>query len=45
VNCTDILGYNLSIPAEYDEAATANLFKTKCPACVHDAVEILERIL
>jgi len=45
VNCTEILGHNLSIPAEYDAAAKANLFKTKCPACVHDAAEILERIL
>jgi len=45
VNCTDILGYNLSVQAEYDEAAKANLFKTQCPACVRDAVEILERIL
>jgi C_GCAxxG_C_C family probable redox protein len=45
VNCTSILGYNLSVQDEYDEAAKANLFKTKCPACVHDAAEILERIL
>ncbi|OPX64810.1 C-GCAxxG-C-C family protein [Methanoregula sp. PtaB.Bin085] len=45
VNCTKILGYNLSVPAEYDEAAKANLFRTKCPSCVRDATEILERIL
>ena len=45
VNCTGILGYNLSVPDEYDEAAKANLFKTQCPTCVRDAAEILERIL
>jgi len=45
VNCTDILGYNLSVPDEYDEAVKANLFRTKCPTCVRDAAEILERIL
>ncbi|PKG32065.1 MAG: hypothetical protein CW742_10115 [Methanoregula sp.] len=45
VNCSGILGHNLSVPAEYDEAAKANLFRTKCPACVRDAAEILERIL
>ncbi|MDP3397005.1 MAG: C-GCAxxG-C-C family protein [Methanoregula sp.] len=45
VKCTGILGHNLSVQAEYDGAAKANLFKTKCPACVRDAVEILERIL
>ncbi|HII98347.1 MAG TPA: C_GCAxxG_C_C family protein [Methanoregula sp.] len=45
VNCTSILGYNLSIQAEYDEAAKANLFKIQCPTCVRDAAEILERIL
>jgi C_GCAxxG_C_C family probable redox protein len=45
VNCTDLLGYNLSIPEEYQAAAGANLFKTRCPAYVRDAVEILEKIL
>lgn len=44
-NCTGILGHDLSVQAEYDEAAKANLFKTKCPDCVRDAAEILERIL
>lgn len=45
VNCTGILGYNLSVLNEYDEAVKANLFRTQCPACVRDAAEILERIL
>ena len=45
VNCTELLGYNMSIPEEYDAAAKANLFKTKCPAYVQDAADILEQIL
>jgi len=35
----------MSIPAESEAAAKANVFKTRCPAFVSDAVEILERIL
>src|SRR5512136_1580875 len=34
VNCTDILGYNLSIPDEYDTARDKGLFTTSCPECV-----------
>lgn len=45
VNCTGILGLDLSVQTEYDEAAKANLFRTKCPACVRDSADILERIL
>jgi C_GCAxxG_C_C family probable redox protein len=45
VNCTELLGYNLSNKDEYDAAATANLFRTKCPEYVRDAADILERIL
>jgi C_GCAxxG_C_C family probable redox protein len=45
VNCTELLGYNLSISDEYEEAAKTNLFRTACFAYVRDAVEILERIL
>ncbi len=45
VNCTELLGYNMSIPAEYEAAAKAQVFKTKCPVFVSSAAEILERIL
>jgi C_GCAxxG_C_C family probable redox protein len=31
VNCTELLGYNLSNPAEYDKAHHNKLFVTKCP--------------
>jgi C_GCAxxG_C_C family probable redox protein len=45
VSCTDLLGYNLSIQDEYDAAAKERLFKTRCPAYVRDAADILERML
>ena len=45
VNCTELLGHNLSNRDEYNAAAKANLFRTKCPEYVRDAADILEGIL
>ena len=45
VNCTELLGYNLSNQDEYEAARKEKLFKTKCPECVRDAAAILEKIL
>jgi C_GCAxxG_C_C family probable redox protein len=45
VNCTELLGYNLSNQGEYEAAAGAKVFRTKCPALVRDAAVILEKIL
>jgi len=45
VNCTELLGYNLSIPEEYQKAADEGLYFTKCPEYVRDAADILDRIL
>lgn len=45
VNCTELLGYNMKNPDEYAAAAKANVFKTKCPAYIQDAVNILEKTL
>jgi len=45
VNCAELLGHDLSNQQEYEAAAKANLFKTKCPEYVRDAAHILERIL
>ena len=45
VNCTDLLGYNLSNPEEYEQARKSGLFFTKCPEFVNDAAAILEKIL
>ena len=45
VNCTELLGYNLSNPEEYEKARDNKLFVTKCPELVGDATAILEKIL
>ncbi len=45
IYCTALLGYNLQDQEEYNAAAKANLFRTKCPEYVKDAADILERIL
>jgi len=45
VNCTELLGYNLSNPAEYEKARDSKLFVTRCPELVGDAAAILEKIL
>ena len=45
INCTELLGYNLSKPEEFEQARNTKLFVTKCPDLVCDAVLILEKIL
>jgi C_GCAxxG_C_C family probable redox protein len=45
VNCTELLGHNLSKPEEYEKARDCRLFVTKCPELVGDAAAILEKIL
>jgi C_GCAxxG_C_C family probable redox protein len=45
VCCTELLGYDLSIPDQYEKARDSRLFVTKCPELVGDAAAILEKIL
>jgi C_GCAxxG_C_C family probable redox protein len=45
VNCTELLGHNLSDPAQLAIAREKGLFKTRCPDLVRDAAEILEDVL
>jgi C_GCAxxG_C_C family probable redox protein len=45
VCCTELLGYNLGKPDEYEKARDSKLFVTKCPQLVGDAVAILKKIL
>jgi len=45
VCCTELLGYNLGKPDEYEKARDSKLFVTKCPQLVEDAAAILEKIL
>jgi C_GCAxxG_C_C family probable redox protein len=43
--CRDLLGCDIRTPEGLAEAATLDLFKTRCPQYVKDAVEILEEML
>jgi C_GCAxxG_C_C family probable redox protein len=45
IDCTDLIGYDLSNTDGYARARDERLFLTRCPVLVRDAVEILERIL
>ena len=45
INCTELLGYNLSNPDELARARDEEIFVTKCPMLVRDATEIVENIL
>jgi C_GCAxxG_C_C family probable redox protein len=44
-NCTELLDYDLSKPAEMTAAREKGLFITKCPVFVEDAVKIVESLL
>ena len=45
LNCTNLIGHNLSDPKELSVARKKKLFHTKCLKFVRDAGEILEKIL
>ena len=44
VVCREILGYDLSVKEEYDQAQNQNLFKTTCADMVKSAVTLLEEL-
>ena len=45
LNCTDLIGHNLSDPNALALARERKLFHTKCAKFVRDAGEILEKVL
>lgn len=45
LNCTELIGYNLSRPEEATKARESGIFVTKCPVFVSDAVKIVESLL
>lgn len=45
IMCKDLLGYDLNIPEEWEEAEEKQIFETRCPEFVKDAVEILGKLL
>ena len=45
LNCTELLGYDLSIPEKAKEAREKGLFTTKCPVFVENAAKIVDSLL
>jgi C_GCAxxG_C_C family probable redox protein len=45
VNCTPLIGFNLSDPTQLEMAKERKVVMTKCPRFVKDAAEILDDIL
>jgi len=45
VNCTELVGYDLSDPKQFAEAREKKVFATRCSKLVRDAGEILEGLL
>ncbi len=45
LSCKALLGYDISVPEQYDIAEQLGLFQTQCPAYVRTAAEVLEQIL
>ncbi len=45
IGCKDLLGYDLSTPDGYKQAADKGAFVTVCRPVVEDAVKILEKLL
>ena len=45
LNCTDLCGYDLSIPEQGAAARQKNVFANICPPLVRDAAKILEELL
>jgi C_GCAxxG_C_C family probable redox protein len=43
--CCELLGYDITTAEGLEEASRSDLFETRCPIFVEDAVEILEDIL
>ena len=45
IYCRELIGHDLSDPAERAKVVEAGLFKTTCGNCIHDAMELLEEVM
>jgi C_GCAxxG_C_C family probable redox protein len=45
INCSDLLGYNMSIPGEMEKAKAAGKFQTVCTKLVESSSELVDKIL
>ena len=45
LKCTELIGYNLSIPESYTKAKEDGVFDEVCPKFIRDSMQILEELL
>ncbi len=45
IQCTDLLGYNLSDPEQFQTVCEKGLFNQRCPVFVRDAAQILAGLI
>jgi C_GCAxxG_C_C family probable redox protein len=45
IYCRELIGHDLSDPAERAKVVEAGLFKTTCGKCIRDAMELLQEVL
>lgn len=45
INCKELVNYDLSIEQQLNNARQTNVFRTKCPKYVGDAVKLLEEVM
>jgi len=45
LRCSDLLGYDISLPEAREKAHQVGVFKTKCPLFVRDAVMIVQAMV
>jgi len=45
IYCRELIGHDLSDPAERAKVVEAGLFKTTCGKCIRDAMELLEEVM
>ena len=45
IECRQLLGFDISTPDGFKEAADSGIFRDRCPRFVHSAVEIIEKML
>jgi len=43
--CKELLGYDISVPEEYELAGEKGMFAALCPKLVRDAAEIVEQMI
>jgi C_GCAxxG_C_C family probable redox protein len=45
ISCKDLLGYDMSIPEEFEKVRESGLTKIKCPQYIQSSIKLIEDIL